>query len=262
VKHMRYLHLDVVLCLIALLGACERTGTMQTLPPGPLSDGSYAVIAASPPTSWRDYVPGSRAAEERAAIEQLVSGLSDLELETMRKSVADLNVVATPNPEHARLFSILKSIRMDEAMAKGLVESRRAAEAYWPPVGIVVAPGLLPSGVTARLLRRVDHDPTNVILVSSSLTVAADIAVALAELRRLRVRDGDVLFVPDMEATFDVTVAMRSGAQYTEYPRKVLDALLLRAPKAPVGTVQGIGEYPVDTFRARSLSGRPPKIRS
>lgn len=259
-KQIRYFHSVIVLGSAVLLVACKQSNTVEVAPPRPLSDGSYAVVAETPRANWREYVPGSRATQEAAVKQQLLAGLSGLELETMRKSIADLNVVATPNPEHARLFSILMSIRQDEAMAKSLADSRKAAEVYWPVLGVVVAPELLPTGVTARLVRRLNHDPTNVVLISPSGTVAADLAVALTELRRLRTRDGDVLFASDMEAVFDVSAATRSSAQYVDYPQNVLDALLSRAPKAPVSAVQGIGDYPVDLFRVRSLSGKRPKM--
>jgi len=69
-------------------------------------------------------------------------------------------------------------------------------------------------------------------------------------------RDGDVLFEADMEVSFDVTEAMRGSATYEEYPAKVLNSLLARAPQAPLKAVDGVGRYPLDLFPIRSLSGR------
>ena len=236
----------VVLVTLSLLTMAACDDDAVTDPRGITGRATFEVQQPSLRGVAR-HVPGTRKAEEEAAIAQLLAKAGTDE--RIRKEWLELlsgvhgRIGSVSDPEMARLVTTIYEIREADARALQLEESRQIARTHGIVVTAVLMDEMPVAGARAVVLRRVTTHPRNVILLPRGRATPADLSDAIATVFGLREAHGDLPF-----ADARVVVPPRKSprrARPSVYMEQRLDALT----RVPRRTVAGVGDVPAIDIR-------------
>lgn len=195
--------LRVSSALLLLLSACSTSASTaeQVIP----SDRAASINpqgkvspALPSPKAVSEYVLGSRAAEEAKAIVDAVNRIPGGERAALLAVLKDdtQRLSYHPDPEVARLASVVYEIRTLELAARQRDNSRDAARGLSTTATLALASAQDSLGdARAIVVRRAGVPRVNVILLRPDAS-AADVGIALGALQSLRRIQGDILLQP------------------------------------------------------------------
>ena len=220
------------------------------MPPGddgPVEPRQYLVVVDA--KTWETVTPDDRRAAEREAVKAIVSLSPPEEQETMRRilegdgSGADIAVVSSTDPELARLFGIIGSIRQAEWQSRKSSELRvplyLGAE---PPrkdvrVNIALVPQLARPDVRATVIRRPGDLGRPLLLLRESDLTASDLELGLRAAAVAFRRYGPT---PARERALHLRTGRPALQQRVERAEHYLDLVKAGRPRH----IDGIGTVP------------------
>ena len=141
-----------------------------------------------------NHVPGSRKAEEEAALSQLLTELPESARRTILESLnpaSTMRVAQITNPKLAALYETVATIRGLDIAARELERSRNAARTHSLTVTLALVDPVVLGTVRARIVRDPYKTNSELILLRSGDASVDDVAAGIALMYRSRRTFGD-----------------------------------------------------------------------
>ena len=220
-------------------GCVDHTATMP-----PRSDGKKPQFPATIDQSvyTPDYVPGSRKAEEDAAIEAILERLPEAFRTQARSELNNRSVVvgASTDPIIAQHLGVIASIRQADARARAEASRAKDAEALRDRVRVRVAlvPSIQQAGARAVVMRKTDDGGVPLLLLPEATVTNTDLARGLRAATLARTRYGAL-------ASRNTSLVLRDGrripARATDDQDRKSAALLAELRGRAPQSIPGVG---------------------
>jgi hypothetical protein len=248
----------VLITFLAL--ACSRESNLSTDPKmiEAHPDLARIEIRNAEPQSERpalvddpNYVPGSRKAEEEAALNELLKSYPPSTHKVLLQSLdptSHVRLASIGNSEQVTLYNTVASIRAADIAAERRAASRMFARSHPLVVTVALVDPSVVSPASARVLRDPNKAHSDIILLGDNAT-SEDVAVGFALLNVTRQQHGDQLLHP-----------IFVGA---ERPRLVLSPQQRSFAEGLLRSLQRQPKQQLESFRqARSVRVKMPPLSS